>query len=122
MNDSGPYKNNYQVVKKLTEEEKPFPEGFIANILNREIKNVLIKRKDIKGIILDGFPRRIKESQELVEIIKTHNLSLDAIVKFNVSYGTIKKRINERIFCPKCGKFYNNVIKPKKKGICDSDG
>jgi GTP cyclohydrolase II len=122
MSNSGPYKNCYQIVKKLTEEEKPFPEGFIANILSQEIGNILIENKNIKGIILDGFPRRIKEAQELVEIIKTHNLSLYAIVKFNISYGTIKERINKRIFCPKCGKFYNNIIKPKKKGICDSDG
>ncbi len=121
MNKYGPYKNCYEIVKKLTEENKPFPKGFIAKILNQEIKKVTEDNKDIKGIILDGFPRRIREAEELVDIIRNNNLNLETIVKFNVNYETIKKRIEERIYCPKCGRFYNKTIKPKINGVCDED-
>lgn len=69
MNNLGPYRNNYQIVKKLTKEGKPFPKGFIVNILSQEIGNILEENKDVKGIILDGFPRRIKEAQELMEVV-----------------------------------------------------
>jgi GTP cyclohydrolase II len=122
MNSHGPYKNCYEIVKKLTEENKPFPEGFIANILSKEIKRGLKTSKNTKGIILDGFPRRIKEAEELIDILRTHNLNLKALIKFNINYDTIKKRIQERIYCPQCGKFYNQIIRPKADGICDNDG
>ena len=121
MNNYGPYKNCYEVVKKLTEENKPFPEGFIAGILNKEIEKVLKRNKEIKGIVLDGFPRRIKEAEELIEILKNYPLNLQTIIKFNVNYETIKKRIEERKYCPRCGKFYNKVIRPKISGLCDID-
>lgn len=121
MNNYGPYKNCYEIVKKLTEENKPFPEGFIANILNKEIESVLKDNKDIKGIVLDGFPRRIRESEELIDILRTNNLNLEAIIKFNIRYETVKKRIEDRIYCSKCGKFYNKIIKPKVDNICDYD-
>jgi len=122
MNNSGAYKNYYEVVKKLTEENKPFPKGFIVNILNQKIENILKINKDIKGIVLDGFPRRIKEVEELIDILKIHNLNLKAIIKFNIQYETVKQRIEERIYCSKCGKFYNKIIKPKIANICDCDG
>lgn len=121
MNNYGSYKNCYEVVKKLTEENKPFPEGFIANILSQEISRILKMNKDIKGLILDGFPRRIREVEELIDILRTHNLNLETIVKFNINYETIKQRIKERMYCPKCGKFYNKIIKPKISGVCDTD-
>lgn len=121
MNNYGQYKNCYEVVKKLTEENKPFPGGFIVGILNKEIEKVLKRNKEIKGIVLDGFPRRIKEAEELIEILRNYALSLKTIIKFNINYETIKKRIEERKYCPKCGKFYNKIIKPKIDGLCDTD-
>ena len=121
MNNYGSYKNCYEIVKKLTEENKPFPEGFIANILNQEIDNVFKNNKGNKGIILDGFPRRIKEAEELINILKVYNFSLEAIIKFNIRYETIKQRIEERMYCIKCGKFYNKIIKPKIDNVCDYD-
>lgn len=69
QNNHGPYKNCYEIIKKLTEENKPFPKGFIADILNKEISRK-IKENPQMGIILDGFPRRIVEAEELLEIIK----------------------------------------------------
>ena len=122
MNRYGRYKSCYKIVKKLTEENKPFPPGFIANFLDQEIKRMLRKNKEIKVIVLDGFPRRIQEAKELLDIVKSNNLSLGAVIKFNVNYETIKQRISERIFCPKCGRFYNKTIQPKKDGLCDNDG
>ncbi len=122
MSNYGPHKNCYEIVKKLTEENKPFPQGFIANILNQEIENILQAEKNIKGIVLDGFPRRIKETEELINILKIRNLNLEAIIKFNIRYETVKQRIEERIYCTKCGKFYNKVIRPKIANTCDYDG
>ena len=56
INNLSPYRNNYQIVKKLIKEGKPFSEGFIVNILSQEIGSILEENKDVKGIILDGFP------------------------------------------------------------------
>jgi adenylate kinase family enzyme len=122
MNNYGKYKSCYAIVKKLTEENKPFPPGFVANILDQEIKSLLKNNKEVSAIIMDGFPRRLSEAHELLDIMRNNGLYLDSIIKFNVNFETIKQQINERMFCPKCGRFYNPVLKPKKEGYCDADG
>jgi GTP cyclohydrolase II len=121
QNKNGPYKDFYEIVKKLTEENSPFPSGFIANILNKEISSKIKTNKNC-GIILDGFPRRIKEAKELLEIIRNNNLNLKALIKFNIKPDTVIRRIEKRKYCKKCGKFYNDIIKPRVDGICDTDG
>lgn len=121
QNNHGPYKNCHEIIKRLTEGNKPFPKWFIANLLNKEISRK-IKEDPKRGIILDGFPRRIAEAEELLEIIRKNNLNLKALIRFNITPDTIIKRIEERKYCKKCGKFYNDIIKPKKDGFCDTDG
>lgn len=121
QNNNGPYKNYFEIIKKDIEENRSFPSGFIADILDREISSKVKKDKNC-GIILDGFPRRIKEAEELLTIIKNNNLNLKALIKFNIKPETIIKRIEKRKYCKKCGKFYNDIIKPKTDGICDTDG
>lgn len=44
------------------------------------------------------------------------------MIRFNITPETIIKRIENRKYCKKCGKFYNDIIKPKNDRLCDTDG
>lgn len=118
----GPYGDYAEMLKKINKENRLFPSGFIFNIIRQEIQNNILNNSKSNGIILDGFPRRIKEAEELVDIFKEFKINLKALVKFNIEHKTIKQRIAEREYCPKCGKFYNKIIQPKISKLCDIDG
>lgn len=81
---------------------------------------LLIERmseKDCKnGIILDGFPRNIKQAELLDKKMK-----IDKVIEIKISDNESRKRLFGRVVCEKCGEGYNNYTKPKPKikGICD---
>jgi len=117
------YKKQEFVQLLIKDPTRYFPIGFIKNIIKKEIKRLIkINPNQDKNIILDGFPRRIQEAKELLDIIKECKLHLKAIIRFNASLDTVRKRIGNRLYCPKCHKFYNEFIQPQKRGICDIDG
>ncbi len=55
-----------------------------------------------EGFILDGFPRNMAQ----VMIMERAEVSLDAVVFYDVSYEELKARISNRLSCPSCGKVY----------------
>lgn len=114
----GAYKKYQNVVRILDKQDLSYPKGFIINIIEQEIKNAPL---GINGIIIEGFPRRKEEALELLSMIKSMNLQLHAAVRFNIDFETVKKRIENRQYCPKCGRFYNDLIRPKKLWKCDKD-
>lgn len=117
----GPYKDYAEMLNRINKENRPFPNGFIFNIIRQEIQNN-ISDNNTNGLILDGFPRRIEEAKELIDILKEFKINLKALIKFNIDHNTVRQRVTEREYCPKCGKFYNKVIRPKISKICDTDG
>ena len=77
-----------------------------------------IKQPDCKnGIILDGYPRNLRQAEELEKITK-----IDKIFEIDISDETAKKRLMGRWNCKKCGIAYNVVTEPKPKNdhICDN--
>jgi adenylate kinase len=78
-----------------------------------------LKRPDCKdGFIFDGYPRTIKQAEELEKIT-----SIDVVIYLNIPEWLILKRLSSRVTCKKCGKIYNLLnIKPKREGICDGCG
>jgi adenylate kinase len=82
------------------------------------VKNVLQKPECKKGFILDGFPRTVKQAEELDKIT-----TLDLVLLFEAPLQVIIERVSGRLICPNCGAIYNISWKPPKKpGICDVCG
>jgi len=75
-----------------------------------------LQRKDcLKGFILDGFPRTIKQANELSSVI-----NMDRVINISVSDEEIVKRLSRRRICSSCGIGYNlDSIVPKIEGKCD---
>jgi len=76
-----------------------------------------------KGVILDGFPRNLKQARALDEALKTINKSIDKVIYIKVSEAELLKRLSGRWICRKCQTPYHEVDNPPKvKGICDRCG
>lgn len=85
-----------------------------------------LKQDDVKeGIILDGFPRTIKQAEELDKILKKENKKVDMVINLTTPKEEIIERIVNRRVCSnqECKTVYNIVLNPPKvEGICDKCG
>jgi adenylate kinase len=94
---------------------KLIPDELILSILRERINMPDSKN----GFILDGFPRTIKQAEELDKITR-----IDKIVEIAISDEIAVKRLSGRVHCEECNAGYNLITspKPKVKGKCDICG
>ena len=101
-------------IKEIMDRGGLQPDEVIIEMLRNRIKKDDCK----KGFILDGFPRTLKQAEELEKIT-----SLDHVINLVVPEWVLFKRLSLRVTCNKCGEIYNlGYLKPKKEGICDKCG
>lgn len=73
------------------------------------------------GFILDGFPRTVAQAESLDGLLKGMNISIDAVLKLEVSREVLIRRLSGRRVCSKCAATFNvNTMPPKKEGVCDA--
>lgn len=85
-----------------------------------------LKQDDVQnGIILDGFPRTVKQAEELDKILEKEGKKVDLVVNLTTPKQEIIERIVNRRICAnqECKTIYNLVLNPpKNEGICDKCG
>lgn len=75
------------------------------------------------GVILDGFPRTIKQAQALQDMLNKQGKYLCRVFFFDLDDDTIVRRLSGRRVCPNCGALYHMDFKPPKKDqVCDLCG
>jgi len=75
------------------------------------------------GVILDGFPRDLKQAKALEQILEGRNFDLSIVVDIQIPQSVIIKRIVGRYSCANCEAVYNEKSKPTKvEGVCDHCG
>ena len=78
-----------------------------------------------KGIILDGFPRTLKQAEALDKILEEKGKKVDRVINLTTPEEEIIERIVNRRVCSnqECKAVYNIVLNPPKvEGICDKCG
>lgn len=92
------------------------PDELIINMILERIRNV----EDGKTIILDAFPRTVKQAKAALESGINITKDIDIFVPDEV----VLERARNRIVCVECGETYtlNDYKKPKHKGFCDKCG
>lgn len=89
------------------------------------VKNRL-KEDDVQnGIILDGFPRTVKQAEVLDSILEEEGKKVDTVINLTTPEEEIIERIVSRRVCSnqQCKTVYNLVLNPpKEEGICDKCG
>jgi adenylate kinase len=105
----------------------------VPDALTVRILEERIKRADcLKGFILDGYPRTIRQARELERLSGT-----DVVVLLNIPEDILVEKLSARRVCGKCGEIYNiadirrtangqtfdlPAMLPRLSGICDKCG
>lgn len=75
------------------------------------------------GVILDGFPRNLKQAEALDKALAEQARAIDKVVYIKVSEGELLKRLSGRWICRNCQALYHIVNSPPKVcGKCDKCG
>jgi adenylate kinase len=82
-----------------------------------------ISKAPTGGYVLDGFPRTVKQAEDLDKALKGKKEKIDAVLNLEVNEDVIIRRITGRRICPKCAAVYHiENLRPRVEGICDKDG
>ncbi len=72
------------------------------------------------GFILDGFPRTVAHAEALDHLLQEKDLSLDAVILYELPVSLIVLRLLGRRVCPTCQKTYHVKARPPRiTGRCD---
>ena len=69
------------------------------------------------------YPRNILQAENLDDLLKKYNQKIHVVIKLEVSFDVIQKRISGRVICKNCGKTYNTFFNPPdpKSECCKTD-
>lgn len=118
-------------IKECTElgilSEKYIAEGKLVpdEITIKVVKDRLNEPDVENGIILDGFPRTVRQAKELDKILEEKGKKVDKVINLTTPDEEIIERIVNRRVCSnqECKAVYNLILNPpKQKGICDKCG
>ena len=76
-------------------------------LMARMIQSKIESLGNTNGIILDGFPRNIKQADMLDSMMKSLNQKIDYVIYLDISREEAMKRTLGRVSCPSCGAVYN---------------
>lgn len=106
-----------RLAKSYIDHGQLVPNGVTIQMMAKRIRSDEVRRR---GFILDGFPRTIRQAEELTEILEEMDMHVDRVISLEVDDDVVVKRLSGRIGCTKCGEIYHSVTKPpKREGLCD---
>lgn len=92
------------------------PDDLIINM----VKERLLTRGNI---ILEGFPRNVRQADALEQILEDNGLQLDLALFFNAPEDVLKTRLQQRRICTGCNAVYNLInCPPIRENICNHCG
>jgi len=75
------------------------------------------------GIILDGFPRTLKQAECLTRILAGADMPQPVVFHLHVSRERLVERLTARRHCADCGAIFNLLSRPSSRGmLCENDG
>jgi len=105
-------------IKKYNDKGLLVPDQIITEMLKKRLRGV-------RGFILDGFPRTVRQAEMLEKIAK-----IDRVININLREDILIEKLSSRRVCKQCGEIYNIAdinrhgihmppILPKRDMICD---
>lgn len=84
-------------------------------IMRKIVKGLLDETKIKKGVVFDGYPRKLSQYRDLEKMLTKRGKRIDKVIFLKVSKKIATGRIKSRRVCPKCDQEYNLVTRPPKK-------
>ncbi len=83
-----------------------------------------LQQDDVQeGVILDGFPRTVKQAEALDNMLNNLNRKVSLTVNLTTPEKELIERVVNRRICPKCKTVYNLILNPPhNENICDNCG
>jgi adenylate kinase len=105
--------------KPLLERGELVPDEIVLGMVEQRID----QPDCAKGFVFDGFPRTLRQADDLERICKQHHLGCTIVLHMVVNPGLLMRRLTGRRICKAGGHIYNIYERPpKREGICDLDG
>ena len=105
--------------KPLLERGELVPDEIVLGMVEQRID----QPDCAKGFVFDGFPRTLRQADDLERICKQHHLGCTIVLHMVVDPGLLMRRLTGRRICKAGGHIYNIYERPpKREGICDLDG
>ena len=91
------------------------------NIINDLMTKVISNKKFYNRLIFDGYPRNLKQAENLNSQIKKYKQKISCVLSLKVDKESIIKRILGRQTCNNCGLIFNEYYYPasSKNHSCD---
>ena len=107
-------------IKTLIEKGSLVSDELITRLVEDRLTNDPILKK---GYLLDGFPRTVKQAEDLDKILAKTQTKLDFALNMDAGIEIILVRLSGRRVCKKCGALYHLQNKPSKvQDVCDACG
>jgi adenylate kinase len=106
-------------IKSYVEAGKLVPDDLVSRVVFDKLKSM----KNAGGFLLDGYPRTVDQAKALQQFASKNQITLDAVIFFDVKFDELVKRLSARRQCPACKEVFNLVNKPPKvAAVCDKCG
>jgi adenylate kinase len=115
-----------QAAKAIMERGQLVPDELVCPMVADRIREIDCER----GFILDGFPRTAAQAGWLDAFLENEFFDksngcnrLPIVIRLDVDYNELLRRLTGRRSCPTCGRTYNVHLQPPKVDeLCDVDG
>jgi adenylate kinase len=105
-----------QKAKAIMEAGELVPDELVAQIVSERA----IGAEGDSGVILDGFPRNVRQAEYLDSVAREIPVH---VINIRLDEEMAVRRLSGRRFCPACGTIYNIFFSPpENEGVCDNCG
>ena len=105
--------------QKYMESGRLVPDEVVIGV----VRDRLAEPDAAEGFLLDGFPRTVRQAEELDAMLAEAGRQITHVVLIDVPAEELVQRIAGRRSCAVCGRIYNVTFDPPKAdAVCDIDG
>lgn len=107
-------KTDVKISETINTQGKLIPAEQVFNLVTNYIEK---KDSDINNLLLDGYPRSLKQYDLLNRWLKEKNRKIDFVIYLTLSEEESVKRLSARRIDEETGEIYNLITKPVPEGV-----